>query len=393
MLDYLRSSLEDLKEKNLYRELQPLLWRQPGAGKWVEVKGKSFLNLCSNNYLGLSFHPRVIEAAQRSLMLYGCGSGASRLVCGDLSLNEKLEKRLASFKGHEAALLFNSGYNANLGVISALAKPGDIIFSDELNHASIIDGCRLSRARVKVFPHKDVETLEKKLKEKSSSVKRRFIVTDAVFSMDGDLAPLPELVMLAERYDCALIIDEAHATGTIGPGGKGLAAYYGLGNKALIIMGTLSKALGCFGAFISGSKELRKYLINFSRSFIYTTALPPSVLASALESLTIVEEEPSIVKKLQDNATYLRKGLKKLGCQLKEYPTPIIPIIVGRAEVALKAADLLRQEGLMVIAIRPPTVPVGSSRIRLTVMANHTKEDLDFALGAFKKVVEKTDFV
>lgn len=392
LLHYLCSSLEDLKGKHLYRELQPLLWSQPGSGRWLEVDGKRFLNLCSNNYLGLSFHPQIIEAAQQSLQLYGCGSGASRLICGDLSLNEKLEKRLAFFKGQEAALIFNSGYNANLGVISALAKPEDVIFSDELNHASIIDGCRLSRARVVVFPHKDTEALEKKLK-KSSSDGRRFIATDAVFSMDGDLAPLPELVMLAERYDCTLIIDEAHATGTIGPGGKGLAAYYGLENKLPIIMGTLSKALGCFGAFIAGSQELRKYLINFSRSFIYTTALPPSVLASALQALTVLEEEPSLVEKLQNNAGYLREGLKKLDCRVNEYPTPIIPLIIGRAETALKAAELLRQEGLMVTAIRPPTVPPSSSRIRLTVMATHTREDLDFALNAFKKVGEKIAFM
>ncbi len=392
LLHDLRSSLEDLKEKHLYRELQPLQWSQPGSGRWLEADGKNYLNLCSNNYLDLSFHPNVVEAVRQSLLLYGCGSGASRLICGDLSLNEKLEKRLAFFKSQEEALIFNSGYNANLGVISALAKPEDIIFSDELNHASIIDGCRLSRALVDVFPHKDMETLEKKLK-KSSSEGRRFIVTDAVFSMDGDLAPLPELVILAENYDCTLIIDEAHATGTIGPGGKGLAAYYGLENKVPVIMGTMSKALGCFGAFIAGSGELRKYLINFSRSFIYTTALPPGVLASALQALTVLEEEPGLVEKLQNNAVYLRDGLKKLGCRVNEYPTPIIPIIIGRAETALKAAELLRQEGLMVTAIRPPTVPSSSSRVRLTVMATHTRDDLDFALGAFKKVAEKIDFM
>ncbi len=386
---YVRSSLEDLEGKNLYRELRPLLWSQPGAGKWMEIEGKRFLNLCSNNYLGLSFHPRVMEAARQSLQLYGCGSGASRLICGDLSLNEKLEERLAALKGQESALLFNSGYNANLGVISGLAKPGDVVFSDELNHASIIDGCRLSRAAVQVFPHKDMRALETKLKAKSEAGTRRFIVTDAVFSMDGDLAPLPELVSLAERYDCTLIIDEAHATGTIGPGGKGLVAHYGLEKKPLVIMGTLSKALGCFGAFISGSEELRKYLINFSRSFIYTTALPPVVLASALEAVAVLEDEPRLVEKLQNNADYVREGLRKLGCRVSENPTPIIPLIAGKAERALRMADLLRQEGLMVTAVRPPTVPEGGSRIRLTVMANHTREELDFALEAFRKAGEK----
>lgn len=382
-LNFLCQSLENLKKQNLHRELQPIRSCQ---GPWVQLGGQRLLNLCSNNYLGLSFHPRVMAAASDSLKRYGCGSGASRLVCGNSVLHELLEQKLASFKGQEAALLFNSGYNANLGVISALANSSDCIFSDELNHASIIDGCRLSRARVEVFPHKDVEALERKLQKFNNSRGKRFIVTDAIFSMDGDLAPLPELVSLAEQYECILIVDEAHATGTLGPGGKGLIAYYGLEEHVPVTVGTLSKALGCFGAFIAGNLELREYLINLSRSFIYTTSLPPMVLSSALEALRILEENPDLVEKLQQNASYLRIGLKKSGYKIKDYPSPIIPLILGEADRALKLSELLKQEGLLVTAIRPPTVPEGSSRIRITVTTRHSREDLDFALNAFEKV-------
>ena len=376
--------LESLKEKNLYRQLRVV---ESAQSSWVKLEGKEVLNLCSNDYLGLATHPQVTEVAAQAIRKWGCGSGASRLICGTHSFHQVLERRLAEFKGVEATLLYNSGYNANLGIISAMAGKGDCVFSDELNHASIIDGCRLSQAKVLVFPHNDMEALEGKLRWASSTghAKRKLIVVDGVFSMDGDLAPLPELVNLAEKHDCLLMVDEAHATGVLGPNGRGVAALFGVEKRVPILMGTLGKALGSSGGFAAGSQELIEFLINTSRSFIFTTALPAGVVLSAQAALDVLVADPSLPLKVLENASYLRDGLNKLGYNTLNSETQIIPLVIGDAARALEMSRLLLNEGVLATAIRPPTVPEGTCRIRTTVMATHTRQDLDFALTAFEK--------
>ncbi|MBI4332789.1 MAG: 8-amino-7-oxononanoate synthase [Chloroflexi bacterium] len=380
----LRDSLDNLATNHLERKLKVLTGEQ---GPWVEMDGRRLLNLSSNNYLGLAAHPRVKETAARAARLYGCGSGASRLLCGNMALHRELEERLAVFKGKEAALVYSSGYAANVGALSCLVGRGDSVFSDELNHASIIDGCRLSRAKTEVYPHKDLAALEAGLRRALAEAPqaRRLIVVDGVFSMDGDIAPLPGLVDLAEKYRAILMVDEAHATGTFGPGGRGVAAHFGLEDRVPIIMGTLSKALGSLGGFIAGSADLVRFLTNHSRSFIFSTALPPPAASAALEALNILEEDPSLAETLQARAAYLREGLHRLGFNTLRSETQIIPVLIGGPAPTMEQAGRLLQEGVLVSALRPPTVPKGTSRLRLSVMANHTLEDLNFALAAIGK--------
>lgn len=389
-LSFLDQILDSLKANNLYRSLRTI---QGAQGPWVEVEGRRLLNLCSNNYLGLAGHPRVQEAAARAIASWGCGSGASRLISGNMYIHELLEQKLAAFKGVEAALLYGSGYAANLGIISSLVERGDWVFSDSLNHASIIDGCRLSHAEIVVFHHNDMADLEDKLRPSQEGLRRaggraarRLIVVDGVFSMEGDLAPLPQLASLAERYQAILMVDEAHATGALGPGGRGVVAYFGLECRVPVIMGTLSKALGSYGAFAAGSRKLVDFLINTSRSFIFSTALPPPVVASALAALEVLEADPSLADSLQQKASYLRRELNLLGYNTLNSQTQIIPIVIGETNLTLEVARRLLAEGVLAVAIRPPTVPPGQSRLRLTVMASHSQDDLDFALEAFRKV-------
>jgi glycine C-acetyltransferase len=380
-----KQQLEQLKERGLYRRLRVVHGEQ---GPWIELEGRQVLNLCSNNYLGMASHPRLKEAAARAAHSHGAGSSASRLICGTLDLHETLEKRLARFMNTEAALVFNSGYAANVGIISSVVGKGDVVFSDELNHASIVDGCRLSRADVKIFPHNDMAALEAKL---SSSLGRnpdakRLIVVDGVFSVDGDLSPLPDLVRLADTYQALLMVDEAHATGTVGPGGRGALAHFNVEGKVPIVMGTLGKALGCFGAFAAGNRDLIDYLINTSRSFIFSTALPPSVLSSALAALDVLEENPSLVFKVQENADYMREKLRALGYDVLNSQTPILPVMIGDAALSTAFSGMLLEERVLAVAVRPPTTPEGTSRVRVTVMATHTLEDLEFAVSVFEKV-------
>jgi len=376
--------LENLKEKKLYRCLRTL---ESAQGCWVMLEGRQVLNLCSNNYLGLSSHPQVKEAAVQAIQKWGCGSGASRLICGNLSLHEFLENSLSTFKTTEAALLYNSGYTANGGIISALVSRGDFVFSDELNHASVVDGCRLSRASVLVFPHNDLDALEDKLRRASCThpARKKLIVVDGVFSMDGDLAPLPELVNLAEKHESLLMVDEAHATGVLGPGGRGAIALFGLEKRIPIIMGTLGKALGSLGGFVAGSREFVEFLINTSRSFIFTTALPPSVVAAAIAALDVLNRNPSLPLRVQENASYLRRSLNELGYNTLNSQTQIIPVVIGDAFRTLEMSRFLLKEGVLATPIRPPTVPEGTCRIRITVMATHTQQDLDIAVRAFEK--------
>lgn len=382
--DMFAESLDRIRTKGLFRQLRPL---DSAQGAWVQVGGRRVLNMCSNNYLGLAGHPRVVSAGEKALREWGAGSGASRLICGTLSLHQALERRIASFKGTEAALVYTSGYTANVGIISALVGQDDLVFSDELNHASLIDGCRLSRATTVVFPHNDLNALERKLKlacERSGKV-RRLIVVDGVFSMDGDVAPLAALVDLSERYDCMLMLDEAHAVGALGPGGRGLAASLGLEKRVPVLMGTLSKALGGFGGYAAGTAELSDFLTNTSRSFIFATALPPASVACAIAALDVLYECPELPARLQRNGDFLRNKLRAAGFDTLNSETQIIPVVIGDAARTVEMSRLLLERGILATAIRPPTVPDGTSRVRVAVMAMHTAQDLELAAEAFEE--------
>jgi 8-amino-7-oxononanoate synthase len=384
MTDSFADDLERIRAAGLYRQLRV------SAGPvdtWVTVAGQRALLLCSNNYLGLASHPALADAAARAAREHGVGAGASRLISGSLPIHHELEERLAGLKGTEAALLFPSGYHANIGVITALAGRGDAVFSDALNHASIIDGCRLSGAQVQVYPHGDVNALAALLA--ASAARRRLVVTDSIFSMDGDQAPLAEICALAAEHDAMVMVDEAHATGVCGPHGAGVVDALGLHERVTAQMGTLGKALGCAGAFVAGSRTLIALLVNRARSFIYTTALPPPVVAAALAALDIVEREPERRARLHRQAGALRRRLQALGLDVPAGEAPILPVIVGDSARAMAwSAELLRR-GVFVQAIRPPTVPPGTARLRATLMATHDDTDLAHAVDAFAAVAAK----
>jgi 8-amino-7-oxononanoate synthase len=352
----------------------------------VTLDGRRVLCLASNNYLGLAAHPEVTAAAAEAARRFGAGAGAARLITGGLTLHDELEAALAGFKGTEAALLFSSGYLANLGTIAALAGPGDAVFSDALNHASIIDGTRLSRAEVHVYRHADAGHLDELLtrwRSSSGAGGRALVVTDSVFSMDGDLAPLPDLLDACERHDAVLMVDEAHATGVIGPGGRGAVSHFGLEGRVPVIMGTLSKALGAAGGFIAGTEELCAYLRNRARAFIFDTAMPPPVAAAARAALAVLEREPQRPERAQRLARRLAAGLASAGYRVEPPDAAVVPVIVGEAGEAMRLSAELLERGVLVTAIRPPTVPRGTSRLRATVMATHTDGQLDRALEAF----------
>jgi 8-amino-7-oxononanoate synthase len=343
-------------------------------GPRVLLDGKPVVLLCSNNYLGLANDPRVRAAAADAAMRWGIGAGASRLISGTMTIHRRLEERLAEFKGREAALLFGSGYLANTGVIAALARPGDVVFSDQLNHASIIDGCRLSRAEVFVYDHRDVEHLAWGIAEAEG--RGALIVTDSVFSMDGDVAPLPELVELAQQHGIRMLVDEAHGTGVLGPGGRGALAEVGLEDQVDVIVGTLGKALGSYGAFVACDRKMAQYLVNAARTFIFSTALPPPAAAGALAALTMLEERPHRVEKLAANAAALRDELIREGFGLRGARTQIVPLVIGDAELAMRICERALEDGVFAQAIRPPTVADGTSRLRLAVMASHREDEL-----------------
>ncbi len=378
--------LEDRERQNLLRAE----WAVKSAqGPRVVLAGRGrVVVLCSNNYLGLAEHPALRRAAADAIERYGLGTGASRLVSGTTELHEELERRIALFKGVEAAIAFNTGYAANTGVIPAVAGEGDVILSDALNHASIIDGCRLSRARTVVYRHRDREHLEELLKEHRSA-RRRLIVSDGVFSMDGDITPLPDLVDLSERHDAMLMIDDAHATGVLGRNGRGTAEHFGMTEKIPLQMGTLGKALGSFGAYVAGDRATISYLRNSARSYMFSTSLPPALCAASIAALDLVDREPWRHARLWQNRWRLADGLAALGLASGGSETPIIPVMVGSAKDASLAAERLLQEGVLAPAIRPPSVPEGSARIRTTVMTTHTDQDIDLALSAFGKLIDE----
>jgi 8-amino-7-oxononanoate synthase len=372
MLENLAQELEILASQDLRRGLTEVEEILPGGR--VRVAGRILLNLSSNDYLGLSQEPRIIAAAREAAARWGVGAGASRLVVGHLALHEEVEARLAAFKGTEAAVIFSTGYMANLGVISALMGPSDTVLCDKLNHASIYDGIRLSGANLVRFPHRDMNRLEALLQKANPG--RRLIVTDSVFSVDGDLAPLQEMVELKDRYGAMLMVDEAHATGVLGPQGAGLAAALGLTHRVEVHMGTSSKALGSLGGYVAGDRRLIDYLYNRARSFIYSTAMPPPVLGAIAGALDLVVREPDRRTYLLEQAEEFRGVLAQGGFDTLGSETQIVPVLVGENARTLEMSARLRERGLMAVALRPPTVPPGRARVRFSLSAAHSREDL-----------------
>jgi 8-amino-7-oxononanoate synthase len=385
--------LAELEQLGLHRRLRMVSGAQ---GPRILLDGKPVLLLCSNNYLGLADHPRVREAAAQAAMKWGVGTGASRLVSGTMTIHQRLEQRLADFEGSEACVLFGSGYLANLGVIGALAGPGDTIFSDELNHASIIDGCRASRAEIVVYRHLDCEHLERCLRQAEAVAHRgealagrRLIVTDSVFSMDGDVAPLARIVELARAHGARVVVDEAHATGALGPGGRGAVADAGLQGEVDVLIGTLGKALGSYGAYVCASEQMVRYLINTARPLIFSTAPSPPSVAGALAALDLLVGQPGEVSRLHTAARTLRGALAEEGFGVETSDMHIVPLVVGDSESAMRLCEAALQRGVFAQAIRPPTVPSGTSRLRLATMASHTVEELRQAAKAFAEAARE----
>ena len=370
--------LSRLDALDLRRTLEPL---ESPQGPVVRIAGREVINFSSNDFLGLAADPALIAAARGALEAHGAGSGASRLVVGDTTAHRRLEARLAHFEGTEAAVLFNSGWAANVGVISSLLGPGDVVFSDALNHASIVDGCRLSRAKVHVFPHLDVSALARALREIPG--RRRMVVTDSIFSMDGDRAPLAELAQLCREEGAALMVDEAHATGVFGPTGAGLVEELGLGADVELRVGTLGKALGSFGAYVACTRELADFFVNRARPLVFSTSLPPSVCAAAEAAVLRVQSDPGMRRRLWSHIHTFAQGLQALGFEA-EASSAIFPVVVGEPAAALEASAFLRERGLLVKAIRPPTVPAGTSRLRFSLSAAHTEAHLTTALEALR---------
>ncbi|MGE0369163.1 MAG: 8-amino-7-oxononanoate synthase [Candidatus Dadabacteria bacterium] len=380
-LDWIESDLERIKEKDLFRILTEL---ETGQSPDITIDGKNYILLGSNGYLGLSVDPAVKKAALEALEKYGAGSGGSRLVSGSTDLHRELEYCIARFKKTEAAILFSSGYLANVGTISSLVGEGDVVYSDELNHASIIDGCRLSKAEIKIYPHLDTGRLESLLREDSGRECRKLVVTDTVFSMDGDVAPLREITELSEKYGAALMVDEAHATGVLGKRGSGATEYFGVEACVPVVMGTLSKAVGSLGGYVAGSQKLIDFIRNRVRSYIFDTSLPAPSLAASIAAIRIIENEPERRERLWSLIHRFKAGIESIGLTVMPSDSAIVPVLVGEAAPALRFAAVLRERGVYTPAVRPPSVPPGMCRIRVTLMATHTEEQIDTALDAFQ---------
>ena len=378
-MDYYQNFRAQLEAKEKEQNKRSIKVYEPIDAVRVKRNNREFIMMASNNYLGLTHDLRVQQAAKYAVEQYGTGSGGARLTSGTFPLFNELELGIADFKHTEQALVFNTGYMANVGTITALMNKNSIIISDELNHASIIDGCRLSGARIERYNHKDIEHAEHILKNYKSS--HKMIITDGVFSMDGDIAPLDKLYELGKEYNALLMVDDAHSTGVLG-NGRGTAHHFGL-TDVDVQLGTLSKALGSVGGYVAGRKELIEYLVNYSRSFIFSTALSPADIGAALEALTIVKNEPLVVEQLHENTAYMANKLQSMGIECDD-ETPIFPIIVGDNERALSLAHELEARGIIITAIRPPTVPVGESRLRMTVTAAHSQEQLDYVANTLR---------
>jgi len=385
-LQYLSDELQKLREQNLYQKLRILETEQLPV---CNFDGQEVINLSSNNYLGLTTHPKLKERAVRAVEEFGVGSGAVRTIAGTMALHMELEEKIATFKHVEASVVFQSGFTANAGTVQAILGREDVIVSDELNHASIIDGCRLSRAEIKVFPHKDVEACEQILKEIQDRKCRKLLITDGVFSMDGDITPLPQLVELAEKYGCIMMIDDAHSSGVLGRSGRGTVDHFDLHGRVDIQVGTLSKAIGALGGYVCSDRETIEYLYQRARPFLFSTSHPPSVAATCIAAFEVLEEEPQLIEELWSNTDFFKEGLKKLGFNTGMSETPITPVIVGDAALAHQFSRELFQAGVFAQGIGYPTVPHGKARIRTIVTATHTREELSQALEIMESVAKK----
>jgi len=382
-LDFLKEKIEELKEKGMYTKIRILESEQ---GAWVTINGRKMLNLSSNNYLGLISKKEIKERAKEAIDRFGVGSGAVRTIAGTNLLHTELEKKLAEFKGAEAVILLQSGILANMATIPLIVGEGDLIFSDELNHASIIDGCRLSKAKIVRYKHIDMDDLKNKLEEYKDHKGKKLIVTDGVFSMDGDIAPLPQIVELAEKYNVITMVDDAHGEGVLGEGGRGILNHFHLEGKVDIDVGTLSKALGVIGGYVAGSKILIEYMKQRARPFLFSTSITPADTAALIEAVDILTRSDELVKKLWENSKYIKEKLKNAGFDIGHSQAPITPVIIGDEKKTSKMADRLNEEGVFVQGITYPTVPLGKARIRVMVSAIHSKEDLDFGIEKFIKI-------
>ncbi len=389
-LQYLTEELNKLREQKLYQRLRILETEQLPVARF---DGHQVINLSSNNYLGLTTHPKLKKRALEAIEKYGVGSGAVRTIAGTMSLHMALEEKIAQFKNVEASVVFQSGFTANAGTVQALLTKEDIIISDELNHASIIDGCRLSRAEIKVFPHKDVDACEKILKEISGHEGRKLLITDGVFSMEGDIAPLPALVALAEKYGCIMMIDDAHSSGVLGKNGRGTVDHFGLDGRVDVQVGTLSKAIGALGGYVCSTRDTIEFLYHRARPFLFSTSHPPSVAATCLAAFEVLDEEPQLVEQLWTNTKFFKAGLQKLGFNTGVSETPITPVIVGDAALAHEFSRQLFAEGVFAQSLGFPTVPHGKARIRTIVTATHTQEELTRALGILEQVARKLKII
>jgi len=385
-LQYVTDELNKLREQGLYTKLRVLEGEQLPVSRF---DGREVINLSSNNYLGLTTHPKLRERALEAVRRFGVGSGAVRTICGTMTLHVELERKIAAFKQVEDSVVFQSGFTANAGTVQAILTRDDIIISDELNHASIIDGCRLSRAQIKIFPHKDVDACEKILKEIAGVKGHKLLITDGVFSMDGDIAPLPGLVELAEKYGCVMMIDDAHSSGVLGHNGRGTVDHFNLHGRVDIQVGTLSKAIGALGGYVCSTLEMIDFLHQRARPFLFSTSHPPSVAATCIAAFEVLEEEPQVIENLWANTKFFKAGLKNLGFDTGASETPITPIMVGDAALANQFSRELFQAGVLGLGNGYPTVPLGKARIRTIVTATHTRDELQQALDVLERVAKK----
>jgi len=381
-LSFLTSELDSLKAQGLYRHLRILEGEQKAT---ATIDHRQVVNLSSNNYLGLTTHPRLRERAREALDRLGVGSGSVRTIAGTMSVHMELEQRLARFKNTEAVVVFQSGFAANAGTVAAVLSKDDVVVSDELNHASIIDGCRLSRAAIKVFPHKDVDAARRVLQDLPAA-QRKLLITDGVFSMDGDLGALPGLCALAEEFNCIMMVDDAHASGVFGRNGRGTIDHFDMHGRVDIQVGTLSKAIGALGGYVAGSRTLIEFLYHRARPFLFSTSHPPAVAAACLAAIDILEDEPGIIERLWENTRFFKAGLQGLGFNTGLSESPITPVIVGEGALAMKLSDRLFAEGVFAQGIAFPTVARDKARVRTIVTATHTRDELQFALDVFGKV-------
>jgi glycine C-acetyltransferase len=381
-LQFLDEALAQIRAEGLYRKLRVLAGEQRAAARF---DSKDVINLSSNNYLGLTTHPKLREAALRALQELGVGSGSVRTIAGTMEIHMELERKIAAFKKTEASVVFQSGFAANAGTVAAILGKDDLILSDELNHASIIDGARLSRAAIRVFPHRDPAALERLLEE-TASVKRRLVITDGVFSMDGDIAPMPEIVALARAHGAIMMVDDAHASGVLGKAGRGTVDHFGLHGQVDIQVGTLSKAIGVLGGYVAGTKSLIEYLYHRARPFLFSTSHPPAVAAACIAAFDVLESEPERIERLWSNTKRFKDGLTRLGFNTGISETPITPIFVGEEDLAMKFSDRLFDRGVFAQGIGYPTVAKGKARLRTIVTATHTEEELDRALSILEEV-------